>query len=193
MSDKTHDEIARLLDQSASAMQALCGKAGAIEQIAAAITKSLRSGGTLLLCGNGGSASQCQHIASEFTGRYKLERPGFRAIALTTDTSALTSIGNDYGFETIFARQVDALGRPGDVLLGLSTSGTSKNVVAAFEHAKKLGLVRIALTGPKPSTLADMADATLAAPGDSTPQIQECHLAALHVMCEIVERALTQK
>ncbi len=183
-------EIKRLLDLSAAAMRALSGQADAIARIADAITHSLRNGGTLFLCGNGGSASQCQHAASELTGRFNLERRGFRAIALTTDTSALTAISNDYGFDTVFARQVEALARPGDVLLALSTSGTSHNVVKALEKAKGLTVTSIALTGPNGGTLARLADLSLAAPGNSTPQVQECHLAALHVICHVVEQTL---
>ena len=190
MSDSA-DEVARLLEQSAAALGRLRDQAGTITDIARAVTVALRAGGTLFLCGNGGSAAQCQHVAAELTGRFKLERRGLRAIALTTDTSALTALGNDYGFDNVFARQVEALGRPGDVLMGLSTSGGSKNVVKAFEKAGELDMTTVALVGPNGGALADMADLCLAAPGDTTANVQECHIAALHVVCEIVERELT--
>jgi len=190
MSDSA-DEVARLLEQSAAALGRLREQAGTIADVARAVTEALRAGGTLFLCGNGGSAAQCQHVAAELTGRFKLERRGLRAIALTTDTSALTALGNDYGFDNVFARQVEALGRPGDVLMGLSTSGGSKNVVKAFEKAGELDMTTVALVGPNGGALADMADLCLAAPGDTTANVQECHIAALHVVCEIVERELT--
>ena len=189
MSDSA-SEVARLLEQSAAALSQLHEQARTIADIAEAVAGALRSGGTLVLCGNGGSAAQCQHVAAELTGRFKLERRGLRAIALTTDTSALTALANDYGFENVFARQVEALGRPGDVLMGLSTSGGSENVVKAFEKAEEIGVTTVALVGPKGGVLADAADLCLAAPGDTTANVQECHIAALHVVCDIVEREL---
>jgi D-sedoheptulose 7-phosphate isomerase len=183
--------IDELLARSASNLAGLRVHSETIREIAARIVDALRLGGTLFLCGNGGSAAQAQHIAAEFTGRFKLERRGLRAVSLTTDTSALTAIGNDYGFENVFARQIEALGLPGDVLLGLSTSGGSKNVLRAFEKARECGVGCIALTGPTGGAIAELADATLAAPGESTANVQECHLAALHVVCEIAERELS--
>ncbi|MFH1730342.1 MAG: SIS domain-containing protein [Planctomycetota bacterium] len=189
MSDKA-DEVRSSLDRSAAALAELCGQAAAVAEIIEKVADSLRKGGSLFLCGNGGSAAQCQHVAAELTGRFKLERRGLRAVSLTTDTSALTAIGNDYGFDQVFARQLEALARPGDVLIGLSTSGSSKNVVRAFEKARQMGVATIALVGPKGGELADLADACLAAPGEATAVVQECHIAALHAMCEIVERDL---
>jgi len=184
------EQVAELLIKSVNALSALGDRADDIARVAEAVVAALSGGGTLLLCGNGGSAALCQHIAAELTGRYKLERRGLRAIALTTDTSALTAIGNDYGFEEVFARQLEALGRPSDVLIGLSTSGRSQNVVRAFKKAKEIGLVTVAVVGPQGGPLADVADVCLAAPGDSTANVQECHLAALHVICDLVERRL---
>ncbi len=189
MSNNTGD-VLHMLERSAAALDALREQAAEIATLADTITAALRDGGRLFLCGNGGSASQCQHAAAELTGRFQMERRGLAAVALTTDTSAITSIGNDYGFEAIFARQVEALARPGDVLLGLSTSGGSKNVVRAFERARELGVGTIALVGPTGGALAHLADATLSAPGETTAVVQESHLAVLHIICAIVEREL---
>lgn len=185
------DRAKKCLNESADAMRSLTGQAELIVRIGGVIAKSLRTGGSLLLCGNGGSASQCQHIAAEFTGRFRRERTGFRAISLTTDTSAMTAIGNDYGFDKIFARQVEAIGKRGDVLIAMSTSGNSPNIVAAVERAKQLGIITIGLTGQSKNKLAAMCDMTVAAPGKETSTIQECHLAALHAICEIAEAELT--
>lgn len=187
MSDKNSD-VLKLLGQSVAALQGLRERADVIADIAAAVTEVLEKGGTLFLCGNGGSAAQSQHIATEFTGRFKLERRGLRAVALTTDSSALTAIGNDYGFENIFSRQVEALVEPGDVLIGLSTSGSSRNVLNALRKAKEIGAKTIALAGPERGEIADLVDLCLAAPGDNSANIQECHITALHVVCDIVER-----
>jgi len=184
------DDVRNLLDESVAALSALREQADIIAGIAERVAEALRAGGTLFLCGNGGSAAQCQHIAAEFTGRFKLERRGLRAVALTTDTSALTAIGNDYGFEDVFSRQVEALARPGDMLLGLSTSGGSKNVLRAMETGGRMGLTTVALVGPTGGALADAADLCLAAPADTTANVQECHIAALHIVCDIAEREL---
>jgi len=190
MSDKA-DEVRSSLDRSAAALAELSGRAAVVAEIIEKVADSLRKGGSLFLCGNGGSAAQCQHVAAELTGRFKLERRGLRAVSLTADTSALTAIGNDYGFDQVFARQLEALARPGDVLIGLSTSGSSKNVVRAFEKARQMGVAAIAFVGPKGGELAGLAGVCLAAPGEATSVVQECHIAALHAMCEIVERDLS--
>jgi D-sedoheptulose 7-phosphate isomerase len=160
------------------------------QAIADAITRALKSGGKLLLIGNGGSAADAQHIAAEFVGRYKMERPGYAAIALTTDSSALTSIANDYGFEQIFARQVEALGVKGDVLVALSTSGRSPNILAALQTARARGLVTIGFTGTKGDAMRAACDQLFVAPSDDTPVIQQIHMVALHAICAVVERAL---
>jgi D-sedoheptulose 7-phosphate isomerase len=190
MSERAN-RIEASLGKSAAAIEALRNQAPVIAQIAEEIAESLRKGGTLFLCGNGGSAAQCQHIAAEFTGRFRLERRGLRAVSLTTDTSVLTAIGNDYGFDQVFARQLEALAKRDDVLIGLSTSGNSANVVHAFEKAREIGVTTIALIGPKGGDLAGLADVCLAAPGDETSVVQECHIAALHTVCEIAERDLS--
>jgi D-sedoheptulose 7-phosphate isomerase len=147
----------------------------------------LNSGNKILLMGNGGSAADCQHIAAEIVGRYKRERRGMPAIALTTDTSILTSVGNDYGFEYIFSRQVEALCAPNDVVIGLSTSGNSANVVAGIEAARQAGAYTVGLTGAGGGRLADLCDISLAMPSNDTPRIQEAHILIGHILCELAE------
>lgn len=165
----------------------------AVNDIAAAATAALRSGGKILIAGNGGSAADAQHIAAEIVGRYKKERAGWPAIALTTDTSALTAISNDYGFEQVFARQVQALGRRGDVFIGMTTSGTSANILAALKTARAQGLVTVGFTGAKGTSLATHCDHVLVAPTDDTPVVQQIHLTAGHAICDAVEQALADK
>ena len=163
--------------------------------VAAAATMvetALRRGGTVLLCGNGGSAAESQHFAAELTGRFRRERRGWPAVALTTDVSALTSIGNDYGFSQVFARQVEAIGRPGDVLIAISTSGTSANVVEAARRARESGLSVVALTGPDAGAVGALAHVVVAVPGASTARVQEVHLTVLHAMCDEIEAALVE-
>jgi D-sedoheptulose 7-phosphate isomerase len=159
-------------------------------KIADAIVAALRAGKKLLIVGNGGSAADAQHIAAEIIGRYKQDRPGYAAIALTTDTSALTAITNDYGFERVFSRQVEGLGQRGDVLLALSTSGRSPNILAALRKARELGLVTIGFTGTKGQTMGADCDYLLIAPSDDTPVIQQIHLAVAHGLCDEIERAM---
>jgi D-sedoheptulose 7-phosphate isomerase len=159
--------------------------------IAAATAAALRAGGKLLIAGNGGSAADAQHIAAEIVGRYKKERPGWAALALTTDTSALTAISNDYGFEQVYARQVEGLGRRGDVFWGLSTSGKSPNILAALTTARESGLVTVGFTGAKGASLGAQCDHLLIAPSDDTPVIQQIHLAAGHAICDAIEQDLT--
>jgi D-sedoheptulose 7-phosphate isomerase len=162
--------------------------AASIARAAEVIAETFLSSGKLLLCGNGGSAADCQHIAAEFVSRFSkdLDRPAMPAIALTTDTSFLTAFGNDYGFEGIFERQVEALGSSGDVLIGISTSGNSPNVIRALEAAKKKNMYTIALTGNS-GRLAGVADVAIAVPSGDTQHIQETHLTIEHVLCELVE------
>jgi D-sedoheptulose 7-phosphate isomerase len=155
------------------------------------IAEAFRAGGKLLLCGNGGSAADCQHMAAEFVSRLTadFERRSLPAIALTTDTSFITAFTNDCGYAGIFARQVEGLGAPGDVLLGISTSGGSNNVVRAVEEARRKGLRVITLTGDG-GKLAGLADVAIAVPSASTQHIQECHLALEHIICDLVEQQL---
>ncbi len=151
---------------------------------------SLRSGGKLLFAGNGGSAAEAQHFSAEMVGRFLKERRPLPAVALNTDTSAITAIGNDYGFEQIFSRQVQALGRKGDVLIAMSTSGRSKNILEAMKAARALGMVSIALTGQDPRDMKTLADIVLAVPSGHTPQIQEGHLVLGHLLCGLVENQI---
>ncbi len=161
-----------------------------VKAIADAIAQALRNGNKLLLIGNGGSAADAQHIAAEIVGRYKLERPAWAAIALTTDTSALTAIGNDYGIEQIFARQVQGLARPGDVLIALTTSGRSPNILAALHVARGISVTTVGFTGAKGESMRPLCDHLLVAPSDDTPVIQQIHMVAAHAICDDVERAV---
>ncbi len=152
------------------------------------ITQTLKNGGKILLFGNGGSAADSQHIAAEFIGRFQKERRSLPAIALTTDTSILTALGNDYSFECIFSRQIEGLGRPGDLAIGISTSGRSKNVIAGLKQAKELGLKTLSLTGCGGNEVAQVSDIKLIVPSDVTARIQESHICLAHAMCELVEQ-----
>lgn len=163
----------------------------AARKIASVIAAALRAGHKLLIAGNGGSAADAQHIAAEIVGRYKKDRPAYAAIALTTDTSALTAIGNDYGFEQVFSRQVEGLGRRGDVLLAMTTSGRSPNILSALKAARQLGIVTIGFTGAKGTALGAACDHLLVAPSDDTAVIQQIHMAFAHGICEVVEQVLT--
>jgi D-sedoheptulose 7-phosphate isomerase len=162
----------------------------AISAAADALRQALRDGRTVLICGNGGSAADAQHFAAELVGRFTRERRAWPALALTTDSSALTAIGNDCGFDRVFARQVEAHGHPGDVLIGISTSGGSPNVLAAVETAKARGLVAIGLTGRDGGALGRAVDVHLNVPSPSTARTQEVHITLLHVLCDLVEREL---
>lgn len=161
-----------------------------LEQAVLACIKSLNEGGKILLAGNGGSAADAQHIAGEFVSRFAFDRPGLPAIALTTDTSILTAVGNDYGFEKLFARQVQAHGRKGDVFIGYSTSGKSPNVLLAFEEARARGLVCIGLTGNRGGPMRTLCEHLLEVPSADTPKIQEGHLVLGHILCGLVENAI---
>lgn len=169
----------------------MSARAADIARAAAMITESFRGGGKLLLCGNGGSAADCQHLAAEFVNRLNKdrERRALPALALTTDTSCLTAYANDYGFEGVYARQVEAFGTAGDVLLAISTSGSSPNVLAAVDAARARGIAVVALLG-ETGRLAGAADVAIKVPSRSTELIQQVHLAVEHLLCELVERAL---
>lgn len=161
-------------------------------RIANVIIAALKAGNKLLVVGNGGSAADAQHIAAEIVGRYKQDRPAYSAIALTTDTSALTAISNDYGFEWVFARQVEGLGRRGDVLLALTTSGRSPSIMKALHRARELGILTIGFTGSNGEAMGALCDDLLIAPSDDTPIIQQIHLAIGHAICEAVEQAMME-
>lgn len=154
------------------------------------ITDSMKKGGKILIAGNGGSAADAQHFAAEIVGRFMLERKGYPAIALTTDTSILTAVGNDYGYDQVFSRQVEALGTKDDVFIGLSTSGNSKNVILAIEKAKKMGLKVIGMTGRDGGTMKNISDVCINMPYNESARIQEHHLMSYHLMCEFIEKEL---
>jgi D-sedoheptulose 7-phosphate isomerase len=160
----------------------------AILAIADRITRSLRGGGKVMLAGNGGSAADAQHIAAELLGRFTMERAPLAAIALTTDTSALTAISNDYNFERVFERQIRGLGRNGDVFIAISTSGRSPNVLAALKAARELGIVTVGFTGTGGAQMRALCDNVLVAPSDETALIQQIHITAAHAICSLVER-----
>ena len=162
----------------------------AILETAEIMIKSLKSGGKLLMCGNGGSAADSQHFAAELIGRFMREREPLPAIALTTDTSILTAIGNDYSYDDIFKKQVQALGASQDVLIGLSTSGNSKNVLNAFEAAKEKGMTTIGLTGKGGGQIAKESDYSLVMPTDTSGRIQEAHITIIHIWCDLIESTL---
>ncbi len=164
-----------------------------LEKICADLIAAYRAGKKTLIAGNGGSAADAQHIAAEFVSRFYFDRPALASIALTTDTSALTAIGNDYGYELLFSRQLEANAQPGDVYIAISTSGNSKNVLHSLEVAKKIGLKTIGLTGMKGGKMAEMVDYCIRVPSDETPRIQECHILIGHIMCAAVEKELFEK
>jgi D-sedoheptulose 7-phosphate isomerase len=187
-----HDVAMRRLELHAEMARALVDAelAVAIAQVAALIAERYRAGATLLLFGNGGSAADAQHIATEMTGRYLLDRKPLAALALGDNTASLTAIGNDFGFDEVFARQVRAFGREGDVAVALSTSGASPNVLAAVTAACESGLVSVGITGSRGDRLAERCDHCIRIPAEQTPQIQEGTMLVLHTICELVERDL---
>jgi len=170
--------------------QAQTSSVGATVAATELMVAALRRGGKILVCGNGGSASDSQHFAAELVGRFERERRALASIALTTDTSILTAIGNDCGYDRVFARQVEAVGRGGDVLLGISTSGGSRNVLEAFGVAKSGGLATVALTGRDGGVVGAAADIHINVPSPSTARVQEVHRTLMHAMCELIEREL---
>jgi D-sedoheptulose 7-phosphate isomerase len=196
LSQQSKDPIGTHLRLSLAALELTTQDAAllaAARKIAEIIVAALRAGNKLLIIGNGGSAADAQHIAAEIVGRYKKDRPAYAAIALTTDTSALTAISNDYGFEQLFARQVEGLGRRGDVLLALSTSGRSANILAALRTARERGLVTIGFTGAKGEALGALCDHLLVAPSDDTPIVQQIHLTVAHGICDEIEQTLMRE
>jgi D-sedoheptulose 7-phosphate isomerase len=182
--------IREQLDASCAVIQSLSTQAELIERIAAQVRDTLLAGRLLLTCGNGGSATDAQHLAEELIGRYRADRRALPAVALTADTAALTCIANDFGYEQVFARQVEALARPGDLLVCFSTSGNSPNVVAALRAARARGAHSIALLGKDGGAARGLANLALIVASDDTARIQEAHLQVLHYICEVVEAAL---
>jgi D-sedoheptulose 7-phosphate isomerase len=161
-----------------------------IARVSELLIEAVANGNKLLLFGNGGSAADAQHIAAEFVGRFAFDRPALPALALSVNTSCVTAIGNDYGFDQVFARQVEALGRAGDVAIGISTSGNSPNVISGIDAARKLGLFTVAFAGCTGGKLKDVVDYCICAPSTETPRIQECHILFGHVISELVEQAI---
>lgn len=161
-----------------------------LEDATRACTQAIRAGGKILLAGNGGSAAEAQHIAGEFVSRFAFDRPGIAAVALTTDTSILTAIGNDYGYEKLFSRQIQALGRPGDVFIGYSTSGKSPNILNAFEAAREARLICVGFTGNRGGPFRGLCHHLLEVPSADTPKIQEGHMVLGHILCGLAEREI---
>jgi D-sedoheptulose 7-phosphate isomerase len=178
------------LVDSARALAGIPANAAAVAEAADAVIGCLEAGGTVFFCGNGGSAADAQHFAAELAGRYRMDRPSLPAVALTTNASSLTAIGNDYGFEHVFSRQLESLGTPGDVLIAISTSGRSANIQRAVSTAHALGMTVIGFTGQPGRSFAVQCDVALITPHAETPRIQEGHLAMGHALCELVERGM---
>ncbi len=186
------DLVMDVFDESASLKRAFVEEyAEAIVNLGILMGKRLEAGYKILICGNGGSAADSQHFAAEIVGRFEKERRAFPAIALTTDTSALTAIGNDYGFDKVFSRQVEALGEKGDILVGISTSGNSENVIKAVEKAKEMGIFTVGFLGKDGGKLKNIVDKAFIVRHSSTARIQEVHLTLEHTLCKIIEMYLT--
>ncbi len=184
--------IARELEEHLETIQAVIGNMEEdLEKASLMAVEVLKKGNKILLCGNGGSAADAQHIAAELTGRYKTERRGLPSIALTTDTSALTAIGNDYGYHRVFDRQVEALANKGDLLIGISTSGNSENIVSALKLAKELGCLTLGFSGRDGGTMNNVCDINLVIPSRDTPRIQEMHILFGHTICQIIDEELS--
>ena len=182
-------KIKRIIEESREVKTTLLAEANIdlIENMAKAMIESLRKGGKILVFGNGGSAADSQHMAAELVGRFKKERTALPAIALTTNTSTITALSNDYGYDISFKRQVEALGKKGDVAVGISTSGTAKNVIEALKKAKDLNLLTVALTGKDGGKIKQIANLSLVVKSNDTPRIQEAHILAIHILCELIE------
>ncbi|WP_273456541.1 D-sedoheptulose 7-phosphate isomerase [Nevskia ramosa] len=188
----TAASIAAYVADSIAVKQQLLADTALLAKIADVVSLCIatyRAGGKILVGGNGGSAADAQHLAAELVARFEYDRPGLPAMSLSTDTSALTAIGNDYGYEFLFARQLQALARPGDLFIGITTSGNSKNVLKAFDVAPKLGVTRIALCGSC-GKAKDIAEHALCVPSAHTPRIQECHILIIHILCALLEENL---
>jgi|SRR5208282_1108187 len=191
--DKSRDRVAPLVEASIAAKQSLLNSPetlSTIARVSEVVVDAMRQSNKLLLFGNGGSAADAQHIAAEFVGRYGFDRRALPALALSVNTSCVAAIGNDYGFDRVFSRQIEAVGRPGDVAIGISTSGNSPNVICGLSVAKTIGLHTIALTGSLGGKLKDKVDYCICAPSNVTPRIQECHILIGHIISELVEETM---
>jgi D-sedoheptulose 7-phosphate isomerase len=185
--------VSSLIQASITVKQKLFEDAQLVASVAAVsklIVNALLEGHKILLCGNGGSAADAQHIAAELVGRFAFDRPALPALSLSVNTSCVTAIGNDYGFDLVFSRQIEALGQKGDVVIGISTSGNSTNVLQAMSTSKGLGLRTVALTGGTGGKLKNEVELCLCAPSNDTPRIQECHILMGHIICELVEHTI---
>ncbi|MGI0073235.1 MAG: D-sedoheptulose-7-phosphate isomerase [Nitrosotalea sp.] len=191
--NKTIDEILELFDESAKTLSKSKSLANDIRTVIDIIINCLTRGNKIILFGNGGSAADAQHMAAEFIGRYLFERKSLPAIALTTDSSILTALGNDYGFDQVFARQCESLVKNGDVIIAISTSGKSENIIEGIKIAKKNGGIIIGLTGGNGGKLKTLSDYTITIPSRNTPRIQEGHRIVIHVICELVEKHFVKK
>lgn len=189
MRDKIQDVLLQSIQVKEELLRTSVGK---IKEISDLLIDTLKRGGKVMIFGNGGSASDSQHIAAELVGRFKKDRNGLPAIALTTNTSILTAIANDYGYEIVFAKQIEALAAKNDIAIGISTSGKAKNVANGIKQAKKMGLKTVALTGADGGELVKLADVSLIVPSSVTARIQEAHITIGHIICEMVEDALCQ-
>ena len=185
-------QIESILDEHQSVLDQLYDLTDDLSAIATLIVTALKDGKKILLMGNGGSAADCQHIAAELVGRFERDRPGFAALALTTDTSVITAISNDYSFETVFKRQIEALCNEGDVVIGISTSGHSVNIISALEKAQAMGGIPIGFTGQKQSPITAVTRHCLKIPASNTARIQEMHILSGHIICDIVEKTMLQ-
>jgi D-sedoheptulose 7-phosphate isomerase len=183
-------EVREAFRTSADNFRKLIEMAGEVSRTAEAVTHRVRTGGKVIFCGNGGSAADAQHLAAELMGRFMIDRAPLAAMALSVNTSTITAIGNDYAYDEVFERQLRGIGRAGDVLVGISTSGNSANVVKAIEAARQIGILTVGLTGESGGRMAEICDICLRVPSRSTPRIQEMHIAVGHSLCEWVEAAL---
>jgi len=193
MSKELVGKVEQYIQESIQVKQALLSNAARIAEIGRVLIEALGAGRQVLVFGNGGSAADAQHIVAELVGRYRRERPPFKALALTTNTSSLTAIANDYAFEDVFARQVEAFGQPGDVAIGISTSGNSRNVIAGIQAAKRKGLVTVGLTGQDGGQLRLLVDHWIGVPSRDTPRIQEAHILIGHILCDLIEEGLSNR
>lgn len=184
--------IKTILNEHLETVNRLLGLEDVINEISAVINNALFNGKKLLIMGNGGSAADAQHFAAEIVGRYKIERGGYPAVALTTDTSIITSIGNDYSFDRIFSRQIESLAMEGDVVIGLSTSGNSRNVMEGFIEADKHRCQTVSLLGKDGGLLKDFSKYKIIVPSDTTARVQECHILIIHLLCDLFEKGLVE-
>jgi len=190
---KLEDQIVEVFNESYFIKNSfICNNVEKLIEVINKIIMTIKSGNKILIFGNGGSASDSQHMASEFVNRLKIDRSPLPAISLTTDTSIITSIGNDYSFSEIFSRQVRAIGKPGDIAFGITTSGNSINIIKAFEEAKKIGLFTVCLTGNNGGKINDISDLSLIVSSNNTQRIQETHIMIIHIICELVEKYFSE-